>query len=148
MGKQQRVVIVLMVALMVVASALLAGCGRGFSRSQQAAIATERTLTISTTIYDDGVGAIAERLKAIPITERDKRKPYIEALRVLEDVRKWNNALASWADYASKVGAVPDPEAVSAIEKLRRDAIISILPVLISVGVKIYEPYYLPGGGK
>ena len=144
-----KIVIGIMIIFVVLASMAVQGCAnRGITDSQRAAVAVKGTLIFSTTLYDDGVDAIGYQLSVIPKDRKEARKPYIQTLKVLEQLRKINNTLATWAEMTAATGQVADPEALEMLNGLRNQLVLGAMPVLISLGVRIYQTYPVKPVGR
>ena len=108
--------------------------------------ATETVLEFNVGVFDAGVAGIASKLKTIPVAEKEKRRPYIEAAAVLEKFKKINNSIVDVAVLAKGAKTAGDLkaegeylEALDLLDQRRRETIGPIIELLVGLGVAVFK---------
>lgn len=128
-------------AVVVALAIALAGCA-----TMSVPAATETMLEFNVGVFDAGVAGIASKLKTIPVAEKEKRRPYIEAAAVLEKFKKINNSIVDVAELLAGAKTSGDLkaqgqylEALNLLDKSRRETIAPIVELLVGLGVAVFK---------
>lgn len=130
---------------LVIVLVLVNGCGINLATS------TKKVLEFNVALWEEGVTKMGEQLTRHPIPKgpdvtdkqreaaRESRKPYIEALKALEEFRLINNAIVKMAQEAKDKGIDLEPEDFEDLENLRWSVIVETIPLLLRFGVTVFQ---------